>query len=68
MLGAYCDYYTSPIFAGALAAVYGLVFIIFPETPLYLLKNNEITVCIQRDWLLSIIAAVIVNDFPFAES
>lgn len=48
VLGAYCDYYTSPIFAGALAAVYGVLFFFFPETPLYLLKQNEITVCIRN--------------------
>lgn len=48
VLGAYFDYYTSPCFAGALAALYGLIFLFFPETPLYLLKQNRIPV----GWIL----------------
>lgn len=44
VLGAYFDYYTSPKFAAALAVLYGVLFFFFPETPLYLLKQNKISV------------------------
>lgn len=40
----YCEYFTIPKFAIMLAALYGVLFVTFPETPLVLMKQNKIEV------------------------
>lgn len=44
VLGAYFDYAVIPISAIALATLFGVMFFFLPETPLYLVKQNKISV------------------------
>lgn len=43
ILGTF-NFYVTPIFVTVLLILFGIVFISFPETPLFLLKENKITV------------------------
>lgn len=42
--GAYSEYISYPIFAIACTILFDVIFFFFPETPIFLLKQNKITV------------------------
>lgn len=44
ILGAYSEYISYPILAIALTLLFDVIFIFFPETPIFLLKQNKIAV------------------------
>lgn len=44
-LGTYCDYNVTPIVAIVLTILFAVLFLFFPETPLFLVKQNKILVC-----------------------
>lgn len=44
-LGTYCSYDVTPIAAIALTIMFAVLFLFFPETPIYLVKQNRIMVC-----------------------
>lgn len=44
VLGAYFTYAAIPICAIAVATLFGVMFFFFPETPLFLVKQNKISV------------------------
>lgn len=43
-IGAYFDYHATPLFAIAVNVLFFAVFLIFPDTPVYLIKKNRIVV------------------------
>lgn len=43
IFGAYCSYKTSPIFVIASTATFVVAFSFFPETPMFLIKQNKLT-------------------------
>lgn len=45
ILGAYFNYRVTPIVAIAITLLFTVVFAFFPETPLFLLKRNQLWVC-----------------------
>lgn len=42
--GNYFDYYAMPLFAIALTATYTILIALFPETPIFLMRQNKIDV------------------------
>lgn len=44
ILGHYCTYFTIPKVVVALTALYASLFVLFPESPIQLLKRNKISV------------------------
>lgn len=56
VLGNYCDYYTIPKVVIAITVLYAVLVMIFPETPLVLVKNDRIIVSKIRE---------LSNDFFF---
>lgn len=45
-IGAYFSYNATPLFAIAINGLFFALFLIFPETPLFLMKQNRIPVCV----------------------
>lgn len=43
-LGNYFNYYVTPIFAIVSIAIFAVVFLFFPESPVFLVRQNRITV------------------------
>lgn len=43
-LGTYFDYKATPICAILLTVLFGVIFFFFPETPIFLVKHNKISV------------------------
>ena len=44
VLGAYSEYISYPILAIALTLLFDVIFVFFPETPIFLIKQNRIAV------------------------
>lgn len=44
IMGTFCDYFTTPKFVIALTVVFVALFIRFPESPLFLVKQNKMEV------------------------
>lgn len=44
ILGTYSEYISYPIFAIASTILFDVIFFFFPETPIFLLKQNKIAV------------------------
>lgn len=44
IMGTYCDYFTTPKFVIALTVLFFALFISFPESPLFLMKQNKVEV------------------------
>lgn len=42
--GGYCDYFTTPKFSIILAALFGVLFTYFPDSPIALAKQNRLKV------------------------
>lgn len=55
IFGNYCDYYTPPKVAIALAALCGVLLIFFPESPSFLMKQNRILVSVNRFFSTSLV-------------
>lgn len=51
ILGAYCDFYVTPIVAIVLIIVFVISFSFFPESPTFLIKRNRISVSVQNELL-----------------
>lgn len=43
-LGTYCDYNITPIVAIIVTILFAVLFLFFPETPIFLVKRNQILV------------------------
>lgn len=54
-LGTYCNYNVTPIAAIAVTVLYAVLFLFFPETPIFLLKQNQILVCMTNDTLFILV-------------
>lgn len=48
-LGAYCNYHVTPLFAIAINVLFVALFLVFPETPLFLMKQKRISVRVSCD-------------------
>lgn len=44
-LGNFCDFYAIPKFVIALNILFVILIYFFPETPIFLIKQNKISVC-----------------------
>lgn len=43
-IGTYCGYHATPLFAIIVNALFVAMFFVFPETPIFLVKQNQIQV------------------------
>lgn len=43
-MGNYCDYYSIPKFVICITILFAVLFPFFPETPIFLVKQNKISV------------------------
>lgn len=46
IFGNYCDFYIAPKFVIVVAMIYAILMLWFPETPTFLIKQNQIAVSI----------------------
>lgn len=44
IFGNYCDFYATPKFAITLSALFMILFSFFPESPVFLIKQNRVSV------------------------
>lgn len=45
VIGTYSSYFATPMFAIVMNVLFVIMFSFFPETPLFLMKENKIRVC-----------------------
>lgn len=62
-LGAYCNYHVTPLFAIAINVLFVALFLVFPETPLFLMKQKRISV---RLLLIHLIPKNFITNYSFA--
>lgn len=48
-LGNYCDYNTTPIYVIFTSIIFAVLFLMFPETPVFLVRQNKMKVFISID-------------------
>lgn len=63
LMGNFCDYNVAPGIAIGLSIIFGLSFAVFPETPAYLMKQNEVIVCNEHEKFFEISTFVILFRF-----
>lgn len=52
-MGAYCDFYTTPLVTIALTILFVAMFAFFPESPKFLIKQNQLEVSIATIFEIS---------------
>lgn len=60
-MGAYCDFYTTPLVTIALTILFVGMFAFFPESPKFLIKQNQLEVSIATIFALEISYHILVK-------
>lgn len=48
-LGSYTDFHVTPIYAIITSILFGILFSFFPETPLFLVRQNKYSVSLEKE-------------------